>query len=47
MLMKRAHWAFYWPKYACIDLADVWTVNNLLVHGTCLDLLKFCISNRL
>jgi len=28
--------AFYWPKYACINLADVWTVN-LLVHGTCLD----------
>jgi len=21
MLMKRAHWAFYWPKYACINLA--------------------------
>jgi len=24
-LIKRAHWAFYWPKYACINLADVWT----------------------
>jgi len=36
MLIKRAHWAYYWPKYACINLADVWTVN-LLVHGTCLD----------
>jgi len=35
MLMKRAHWDFYWPKYAFIILADVWTVN-LLVHGTCL-----------
>jgi len=33
---KRAHWPFYWPKYACINLADVLTVN-LLVHGTCLD----------
>jgi len=31
MLIKRAQWAFYWPKYA-----DVWTVN-LLMHGTCLD----------
>jgi len=28
--------AFYWPKYACMNLADVWTFN-LLVHGTCLD----------
>jgi len=36
MLIKRAHWAFYWPKYACTNLDDVWTVN-LLVHGTCLD----------
>jgi len=36
MLIKGAHWAFYWPKYACINLADVWTVN-LLVRGTCLD----------
>jgi len=36
MLLKRAHWDFYWPKYACINLADVWTVN-LWVHGTCLD----------
>jgi len=36
MLIKRAHWAFYWPKYAYINLADVWTVD-LLVHGTCLD----------
>ena len=36
MLMKGAHWAFYWPKYACINLADIWTVN-LQVHGTCLD----------
>ena len=34
MLMKRAHWAFYWPKYTCTNLADVWTVNKLLVHGT-------------
>jgi len=37
MLIKRAHWAFNWPKYECLNLADVWTVN-LLVHGTCLDL---------
>jgi len=36
MLIKRAHWAFYWPKYVCTNLADVWTVN-LLVRGTCLD----------
>ena len=36
MLIKRVHWAFYWPKYACIYLADVWTVD-LLTHGTCLD----------
>jgi len=36
MLIKRAHWAYYWPKYACISLADVWTFNRL-VHGTCLD----------
>jgi len=36
MLIKRAHRAFYWPKYACINLANVWTVD-LLVHGTCLD----------
>ena len=36
MLLKRAHWAFYWPKEACINLADVWTVN-LQVHGTCSD----------
>jgi len=31
MLIKRAHWAFYRPKYACINLADVWTVNLLAV----------------
>jgi len=36
MLIKRAHWGFYWPKYACINLAGVWTVN-LLVDVTCLD----------
>jgi len=36
MLIKRAHRAFCWPKYACISLADVWTVN-LLVDGTFLD----------
>jgi len=36
MLVKRARWAFHWQKYACMNLADVWTVN-LLVHGTCLD----------
>ena len=36
MLIKRVHLAFYSPKYACINLADVWTVN-LLVHGTCSD----------
>jgi len=35
MLIKGAHWAFYWPKYACINLADVW-IANLLVDGTCL-----------
>jgi len=35
MLLKRAHWAFNWTKYACINL-DVWTVD-LLMHGTCLD----------
>jgi len=27
MLIKLAHWAFKWPKYACINLADVWTVS--------------------
>jgi len=36
MLIKRAYWVLYWPKYACINLADVWTVNRL-VHGTCLN----------
>jgi len=36
MFIKRAHWAFHWPKCACINRADVWTVN-LLVHGTCSD----------
>jgi len=36
MLIKRAHWAFYWPKYACTNLADVWTVN-LLMYGNFLD----------
>jgi len=36
MFIMRAHWAFDWPKYACINLVDAWTVN-LLVHGTCLD----------
>jgi len=36
MLLKRAYHAFDWPKYSCINLADVWTVN-LLVHGPCLD----------
>jgi len=36
MLINRAHWACYWPKYTWINLADVWTVN-VLVHGTCLD----------
>jgi len=25
MLIKRTHWTFYWPKYACNNLADVWT----------------------
>jgi len=35
-LIRRAHWAFYWPKYECINLADVWTVN-LVVRGTCSD----------
>jgi len=36
MLTKRAQCAFYWPKYAWIKLAGVWTIN-LLVHGACLD----------
>jgi len=36
MLIKRTIWAFYWAKYACINLADVWTVN-LYVHGTYLE----------
>jgi len=27
---------FYWPKYACINLAGVWTVK-FRVHGTRLD----------
>jgi len=36
MLIKRVHCAFHWPKYACINLSDVWTVD-LLMHGTCLD----------
>jgi len=25
MLIKPAHCAFYWTKYACTNLADVWT----------------------
>jgi len=38
MLIKPAHWDFYWPKYACINLALLMSVlANLLVHGTCLD----------
>jgi len=28
MLTKRAHWDFYWPKYACINPADVWTCQS-------------------
>jgi len=28
MLIKRAHWYFYWLKYACINLADVWTCKS-------------------
>jgi len=36
MHIKRRHWAYYWPKYACMKLGDVWIVN-LLMHGTCLD----------
>jgi len=24
-VIKRAHWAFYWKKYTCINLADVCT----------------------
>jgi len=36
MLKKRAHWAFHWPKCACMNLA-VSGLVNLLVHGTCLD----------
>jgi len=44
MLIKSAHWAFYWPKYAYMDLTDVWAVNHL-VRGTFR--LTFCASNRL
>jgi len=33
---KSCALGIYWPKYACFNFADVWTVN-LLVHGTCLD----------
>jgi len=36
MLIKRARWALYWPKYVCINLPDVCTVNPW-VHGTYLD----------
>jgi len=36
MLIKLMHWAFKWPKRACINLADVWT-GNLLLQGTYLD----------
>jgi len=36
MRIMHAHSAFSWPKYTCINVADVWTVN-LLMHGTCLD----------
>jgi len=43
MLIKRALWGFYWPKYTCINLADVWTVN-LLVHGPCLDNILYLTS---
>jgi len=33
MLTKRAHWAFYWPKYACINLTDVWIViSGCMAH---------------
>jgi len=46
MLMKRAHWAFYWPKYTCTNLADIWTVNNPDAWHM-FRLIKFCISNRL
>jgi len=28
-------------RMGCINLADVWTVDNLLVHGTCLDEYNF------
>jgi len=31
---------FYWLKDACINLADVWTLN-LFVHSTCLDYYHF------
>jgi len=24
MLTKGVQWAFYWPKYACVNLADDW-----------------------
>ena len=46
MLVNRAQWAFYGPKYACINLADVWTCQS---PGAChmLRLIAFCISNRL
>jgi len=47
MLIKRAHWAFYWPKYACTNLADVCSrLVNLLVHGTCLDYRIYWIVSR-
>ena len=45
MLIKRAHWAFYWP-YACINLSDVWTVNLLSGAWHMFRLITFCISNQ-
>jgi len=43
MLIKRAHWDFYWPKYACINLAAVWTVD-LLCAWHMFRLINFFVS---
>jgi len=36
LLEKHKHRVFNWPKYACINLSNIWTFI-LLVRGTCLD----------
>jgi len=44
--MKPAHWDFYWPKYASINFADVWTCEYRGASHV-FRLIAFCISNRL